>query len=403
MWTSMMEVEIAATKDNAKDAEKNDDSIYRVYTDGSGIDEQIGASAVLYVHSIEWSALRLHLGSNEQHTVFEGEGVGGCLALVLLLDLPEVQGPVTIAVDSQPAILAVHVRVPNPSHWMWDTWHELVQVFQQRHLEAPITIRWMPGHVGIMGNEHADEEAQCAAQAQDSSDWQDIPPGLYGDLPWSHSAVQQLLNTTQKADYEKQWRASTRYARTAQYDNRLLKGSYLDLADTLLQSYTVLLLQLHTSHVPLAKHLHRIHRADSPICPCCQADESVAHYLLHCPKHLHACQALYSAAGPDAHVLCKLLGNPKLWPHLFRYLSRTGHFHSVHGSLTAMPNPQPNCLTRCEFVDLLNNLCMPTTHSHSADLFRNPVGPPGFLEDWAALQANLCANPPPDSSPPPCR
>jgi hypothetical protein len=207
-WTSTMEVEIAATKDDAKDAEKSDVSIYRVYTDDSGIDEQIGASAVLYVHGIEWSALRLHLGSNEQHTVFEGEGIGGCLALALLLELPEVQGPVTIAVDSQPAILATRVRVPNPSHWIWDTWHELARVFQRRHPEAPITIRWTPGHVGIMGNERADEEARHTAQAQDSSDRRGIPPSLHGDLPWSRSAVQQSLNAARKADYEKQWRAS---------------------------------------------------------------------------------------------------------------------------------------------------------------------------------------------------
>lgn len=103
---------------NVKDAEKSDDSIYRVYTDGSRIDEQIGASAVLYMRSIKQGALCLHLGSNEQHTTFKGESVGGCLALALLLDLPEVQGLVTIAVDSQPAILATDVHAPNPSHYL---------------------------------------------------------------------------------------------------------------------------------------------------------------------------------------------------------------------------------------------------------------------------------------------
>jgi hypothetical protein len=56
--------------------------------------------------------------------------------------------------------------------------------------------------------------------------------------------VQQTLNADRKADYEKVWRGSARYARTTQYDNRLLKGSYLTLANNLPRSYAVLLLQL---------------------------------------------------------------------------------------------------------------------------------------------------------------
>jgi hypothetical protein len=71
-WASTMDIEIAATKKDAIAAEKSDDSTYRIYTDGSGIDEQIGASAVLYVRGIEQGAMHLHLGDNEQHTVFEG-------------------------------------------------------------------------------------------------------------------------------------------------------------------------------------------------------------------------------------------------------------------------------------------------------------------------------------------
>jgi hypothetical protein len=42
--------------------------------------------------------------------------------------------------------------------------------------------------------------------------------------------------------------------------------------------------------------------------------------LLHCPEHLRARQELYRAAGPDVYVLYKLLGSPKLLPHLCRYL-----------------------------------------------------------------------------------
>ncbi|KAJ7159413.1 ribonuclease H-like domain-containing protein [Mycena filopes] len=128
------------------------------YTDGSGIDQRIGASAVLYCNRVEVASLRLCLGSAGHHTVFEGEGVGASLALALLKKQPEVRGAVSIVVDSQPAINAVRATAANPSHWIWD------RAFAVKHPDAMVTVRWAPGHVGIPGNEHADEEAKKVAQ-----------------------------------------------------------------------------------------------------------------------------------------------------------------------------------------------------------------------------------------------
>ncbi|KAJ7107435.1 hypothetical protein C8R44DRAFT_541926, partial [Mycena epipterygia] len=92
------------------------------------------------------------------------------------------------------------------------------------------------------------------------------------------------------------------------------------------------LLQLRTGHIPLAKHLFRINKADSPICPCCgQANETVAHYLLHCSAHADARCKLVRAGGLLTCALPKLLGVPSLYPHLFCYLARTGRFHTIHG------------------------------------------------------------------------
>ncbi|KAJ7603006.1 hypothetical protein DFH06DRAFT_924600, partial [Mycena polygramma] len=99
--------------------------------------------------------------------------------------------------------------------------------------DATITIRWAPGHIGISGNERADEEAKKAAQAMDSSHPDDVPPELRGDLPWSKSAIRQAFNAELKADVARDWRKSTRYTRTMQYDAKLTKGSYIELAEEL--------------------------------------------------------------------------------------------------------------------------------------------------------------------------
>jgi hypothetical protein len=147
-WTLTMQVDVAPSKKEAQRREKDDVSTYRVYTDGSGIDGHIGGSAVLFVHGVEQASLQLHLGEDEHHTVFEGEGIGGCLAMTLLLRLEDVRGLVTLVVDSQPAVRATCARTSTPSHWIWDMWHGLARALAKRHPKAQVVVRWAPGHVG---------------------------------------------------------------------------------------------------------------------------------------------------------------------------------------------------------------------------------------------------------------
>jgi hypothetical protein len=71
-------------------------------------------------------------------------------------------------------------------------------------------------------------------------------------------------------------------------------------------------------------------------------------------------------------------------PHLCRYLGRTGRFHTVHGTLSAPPDPKK--LTRCEKFKQITKAKMPSAFPRTADPFNADL-PPGFLEDWAELQA----------------
>jgi hypothetical protein len=117
-WVLTMGIEIASTKEDVVKAEKDDNSTYKVFTDSSGIDGRIGASAVLKEPGVELDALQLYLENMEDHTIFEGEGIGGVLAMVLLERLEQLSGSVSIYVDSQPAIRATQARASTPSHWI---------------------------------------------------------------------------------------------------------------------------------------------------------------------------------------------------------------------------------------------------------------------------------------------
>ena len=52
--------------------------------DGSGIEGQIGAAAVLYCNGVLKNTRRMRLGSEKHHTVFEGDGIGLILGLELI-------------------------------------------------------------------------------------------------------------------------------------------------------------------------------------------------------------------------------------------------------------------------------------------------------------------------------
>jgi len=56
----------------------------RVYSDGSGMDGDIGAATVLYRNGEMKAILKRHLGSEDRHTVFEAEVVGLSLAAELI-------------------------------------------------------------------------------------------------------------------------------------------------------------------------------------------------------------------------------------------------------------------------------------------------------------------------------
>jgi hypothetical protein len=133
---------------------------------------------------------------------------------------------------------------------------------------------------------------------------------------------------------------------------------YIIMADHLPHSLAMLLLQLRTGHIPLARHLHKIKKADLPLCPCCRlADKTVEHYLIHCPAHRDARRELVRAGGLQTQILTKLLGSPKLIPHLFRFLGCTSRFHTVHGELP--PLPETGLPTHNGALHFLNNLSYP--------------------------------------------
>ena len=80
-----VEVSIPSDKDASKEEDLQSAEVIKVYSDGSIHDGVVGAAAVLYRGGKYKRALRLKLGSAEEHTIFEAELAGLILAMQLIM------------------------------------------------------------------------------------------------------------------------------------------------------------------------------------------------------------------------------------------------------------------------------------------------------------------------------
>jgi ribonuclease HI len=201
-----------------------------VYSDGSGFEGGIGASAVLFIDGNESTALRFHLGSEKQHTVYEAEIVGLTLSLHLLTNLQrQLRQSTILGTDSQAAIKALDNQRPHAARYLLDHVHtaaEKLQAKQDRLRNTAarrdakkrgeqivyrkrgvfdLQIHWVPGHMGFEPNKRADEEAKAAAQGN-SSRTQDLPVYLcWKPLPSSISALHQANLVNLQKRWKRWW------------------------------------------------------------------------------------------------------------------------------------------------------------------------------------------------------
>ena len=194
----------------------------QIFTDGSGASENIGAAAVLYRNGRVKSSLRYQLGPIRYHTVFEGEATG---LLVPGLQLIYKYGWIHSANIYTEATTAITDTTTLKAHG--DITYTTPYTKLSRY------------PVRIVGTS-ALKSIECPS--------------------------------------------SRRYSRVKSTDSTVRSKKYLKLVESIPGKHASILTQLRTGHIPLAKHLHRINRLDSPICPACRANsESVTHFILHCP------------------------------------------------------------------------------------------------------------------------
>ena len=131
-----------------------------LYTDGSSINQKVGAAAVDAAHNI---TLKSFLGQALQYTVYSAELRGINLALTIAWRLRRSNRSFTkftILTDNQAAILSTINPAGRPE---LATVKEIInQINQLTEVGVEIDFQWVPAHIGIEGNERADIAAKEA-------------------------------------------------------------------------------------------------------------------------------------------------------------------------------------------------------------------------------------------------
>lgn len=318
---------IPQDKEAAAKAAENIKSGLVVYSDGSAIEEGVGAAAVTKVNGT-YQALRYHLGSPEHHTVYEAELVGIALGLKHAQRRGE-RELCTICLDNQAAIRALSNPYPHPSHYIVDKILTMVKTITRTRTHLQIVIQWVPGHEGIEGNEKSDEEAKKAAKG-DTSCQTELPTCLLRPLDISSSACNMTFLKELQEVAASTWKASPRYARVERVDPNLPSKKYLKRLASLTKSQASLLTQLRTHHIPLNAFLHRIRKHPTGKCPACNNEaEMVLHFLIACPRREHQQAIAFRPIRPRDRTLDAILGKAENTKALFKYIRITNRFANM--------------------------------------------------------------------------
>lgn len=281
---------IAASKDKAIAEFHQCTTRTMVFTNGSSTNGKVGAAASLYIDFEHIAMLRFHLGNDTKHMVFKEEAVSLILATRLLSSRNEATFPATIFADNQVVIRSGANPSVKPGHYLLLHFRKLVCHLQDKKDldDKAISLNWIARHSDIEGNELADREAKLAALRKDkASHHRGLPKTLHKSLPQSTSATKQTHRSELQEKWCEDWQKSPQHPHIKALDPSHTPKSFTRLAGQLKKKHTALDVQLHTGHIPLNKHLHRIKRSATPMClQCGDAQiESIHHFLFDCPRY----------------------------------------------------------------------------------------------------------------------
>ena len=312
-------------KENAKEEhikllkDNNTPNVLNIYTDGSGIENNIGAAA----YSPTTSASAHHyLGKADTANVYAAELTAIHLGINMAGKSHEQYDKCFIFVDNQSSIQAIDKPKQQSGQYIIRNILQSLDELQNQRPSLEFKIEWVPGHMDIDGNEKADVEAKRAALEQ-----------LAGEPPLQHKlkSVQiTKINDDINTAARKAWnngKTNARQHRKMTRPQRFKTG--VQLYGDLPRKQLANLVRLRTGHCRLNSYLNRRNIIEDPSCDCGRGIETVKHFLLLCKNYEEPRKELKKKVGARNMRTEILLGDPKLVKDTLEFVEKTGRFNFV--------------------------------------------------------------------------
>jgi ribonuclease HI len=319
---------------------RNLDRNLLIYTDGSGYQGHIGAAA--YSPQIG-SVQSLYLGSEEAGTVYAAEMAGMEMATQLCTQLRDRSGngmrfdEVTIFSDSQAAIRSL--QRPGRASGL-QILGRILQNIEDLLPTLKVTIRWIPGHEGIPGNEAVDRAAKNAAEkGRDGINARlrigDLPaadqalpgPAYHPETRRLAAAMKVKIRRGAKIQWEKQWSANSTTAAPTRQLVKTPGKSTLEVYNGLHKAWSSVMVQMRTGRIGLSGFLAKIGIRDSNRCDCDEGIQTPQHILLECDHHVEIRGEMLRKIGKKVSNCldyATLVSEPKVARYVSDFMLKTG-------------------------------------------------------------------------------
>lgn len=283
-----------------------------IFTDGSALEENLGAAAVMLNSS--GSPTRIYqtgVGSTQNWTIHCTEliAIHDAIHLATQEQLHKHQSgnpqiyTFTILSDSQSALQALDNLRKRPEQSIINQIIDSALHVKKHHL-LNFHLQWIPSHSGIRGNEIADWLAKEAVNLRPTHNYRRL-----ASLQRAHN-----INATYK-QWTSEWASSTKGGHLQNIDSALPAKHAKHLYNSLLRPRARILAQLRTGHSWLGTFQKRIKKSEDDRC-ICRARETIVHVLVDCPKLREARQKLHQRIGSRFNSISLMLGGK---PHSSRH------------------------------------------------------------------------------------
>jgi hypothetical protein len=226
-----------------------------------------------------------------------------------------------IYVDNQSSIQALNTPKQQSAQYIIRHIFESLDKLLQERPSLKFTIEWVPGHMDIVGNDKADEEAKKAALNKQAAE--QIHP-QHRLKSAQYTKITADITTKAKIAWN-QGTANARQLRKISRPQRFKTG--VKLYGKLARKQLTNLIRLRTGHCKLNSYLNKREIIEDPTCECGHGIEDVKHFLLLCKKYEEPRNELRKEVGCRNMRVENLLGDPKIVKSTLDFVEKTKRFN----------------------------------------------------------------------------